>query len=139
MASAIKLPSARQAVVELDQERQVWVFTRQWFLFFQQMYDRVGGATGEDNNSIVTSNSEDAVSSETQAMLFTAEKALQQSPLPPDWIPPDQLSAQIDAVRDSSAEQVKSIEALEQMMANLLSQITELTKDVDGIRQGYLI
>ena len=139
MAAAIKLPSARQPVTEIDEERKVNVFTRQWFLFFQAMYDRVGGPTGEDNNSIIEANAEDAVASETQAMLFSAIDNAGQIPLPAEFIPTDVLAAENAELRALQTEQVKQIEALEIRVGTLRDQIAEIMKDMDGIRQAYIL
>lgn len=115
--SALKFPAARQPATELD-DRGFETFTRPWLLFFQQIYERVGGATGASSTDLNSSLFEDAGSGETNALLFAAEQALSQQP--PDALVAvvESLLAEVSAQRD---------------------QIAELQKDLDAIRQGTLI
>lgn len=41
--SASKLPSPRQNVVQTDPQSGVTMFTRPWFLFFQFIFQQIGG------------------------------------------------------------------------------------------------
>ena len=110
------------------------VISREWYLFFQGIFNRIGGATGESTTDIVASLFEDAGSSETNALLFTTEQALSQYPavhentvllegvsralaqLPPDTptVTVESLSAELSAVRDQVSELVKEIQSIRQ-------------------------
>lgn len=90
------------------------MFSREWYLFFQGMFNRIGGSTGESTSDIVASLFEDAGSSETNAVLFATEQALSQ--YPPIAVPVsiESLSAELSAVRDQVSELVKEIQSLRQ-------------------------
>lgn len=118
MSDALKFPAARQAATELDQNGNE-VFTRPWFLFFQQLYARVGGPNGASTSDNEASALEDAGSSETQQMIFTARQdAAQQPPIALLLQAVDDLTAELSAQRD---------------------QIAELTKELDSIKQGQML
>lgn len=115
--SAIKFPAERQPATMTD-DRGYETFTRPWLLFFQQLYERVGGATGSGTTGIEASLFEDAGTSEANASLFTAEQSFGQ-------LPPDAL--------------IQMVENLVAEVAAQRDQIAELQKDLDAIRQGTLI
>ena len=118
MSAAIKFPAARQAATEMD-ERGLETFTRPWFLFFQQIYERVGGATGASSGDLSASLFEDAGNAETNAMLFSVERSLfQQPPMAALQVAVETLTAEVASQRD---------------------QIAELQKDLDSVRQGTFI
>ena len=117
MSEAIKFPAARQPATELD-DRGFETFTRPWLLFFQQIYERVGGATGASSSDLSTSLFEDAGSGETNALLFSVEQALSQSP---------------------QSELLLVVESLASELAAQREQIAELTKELDSIKQGVLL
>ena len=117
MTAAIKFPAARQAATEMD-ERGLETFTRPWFLFFQQIYERVGGATGASSGDQSASLFEDAGNAETNAMLFSVERSLFQQPLAALQVAVETLTAEVASQRD---------------------QIAELQKDLDSVRQGTFI
>ena len=115
--SAIKFPAERQPATMTD-DRGYETFTRPWLLFFQQLYERVGGAVGSGIVGIEVSLFEDAGTSETNASLFAVEQTFGQTP--PDVLIQaiENLSAEVSAQRD---------------------QIAELQRDLDAIRQGTLV
>ena len=94
------------------------VITREWYLFLQGIFLRVGGATGASTSDLSASLFEDAGSSETNALLFSAEQASGQLPPGVSIQLVDQLLAELAALRD---------------------QVAELTKDLDAIRQGQML
>lgn len=117
MSEPIKFPSARQPVTLAD-ERGVVTFTRPWILFFQQVYERVGGPIAASTPDLAESLFEDAGSSETNAALFSIEQGFGQQP-------PQTL-----------------VEAVESLMAELATQrdtIAEMQKEIDGLKQGQMI
>lgn len=107
------------------------MISREWYLFFQGVFNRVGGADGSSTTDIVASLFEDAGSSETNAMLFGVEQDAGQMPLPyfpaPDVdLPPAYTpNAQIDNV-------LAELSALQ-------DRVAELVKELDSIKQGILI
>lgn len=92
--------------------------SREWYLFFQGVFNRIGGASGASSTDIVASLFEDAGSSETNAMLFELEQASGQHPSPEPLYVQDILLAEIAELRDT---------------------VAEMKKDLDAIRQGTLI
>jgi len=105
--------------------------TREWYLFFQGMFDRVGGATGASTTDIVASLFEDAGSSETNAMLFDLEQTVGQYPLP---FPPDQFQDIAPAT-----QQLTQIDNITAELSALQDRVAELVKELDSIKQGTLI
>jgi hypothetical protein len=94
------------------------MITREWYLFLQGIFNRVGGANGESTADIIASLFEDAGSSETNAMVFEVERALSQIPSPQPLTTTDILLAEISELR---------------------ATVAELKKDLDALRQGTLI
>lgn len=103
------------------------LISREWYLFFQGVFDRIGGATGASTSDLVASLFEDAGSSETNAMLFGVEQDTRQMPpdqqpalfidLPPAYAPDsqiDNITAELSALQDQVAELVKELDSLKQ-------------------------
>jgi len=113
MSESIKFPSIRQPVTMTD-DRGVETFTRPWFLFFQQIFERVGGTLGQSTSDLGASLFEDAGTSETNATIFSVEQSLSQ--LPPDSIYQlvENLTAELAAQRDILAEVQKELDAIKQ-------------------------
>jgi hypothetical protein len=109
MSDAIRFVPPRVQLVN----PQTGVISREWYLFFQGVFDRIGGATGPSLPDTYVSLFEDAGSSETNAALFVAEQALQQ--LPPSALAQiDQLYAELNGLRELVSELTKEVEALKQ-------------------------
>jgi hypothetical protein len=94
------------------------MISREWYLFFQGVFSRIGGANGASSTDIVASLFEDAGSSETNAMLFELDQAASQYAIPQPFTVEQVLQAEISELRDT---------------------VTEMKKDLDAIRQGTLI
>ncbi len=58
------------------------MITREWYLFFQGIFDRIGGATGPSIPDVDASLFEDAGTSETNASLFALADTLAQAAQP---------------------------------------------------------
>jgi hypothetical protein len=97
------------------------IFNRTWYLFFQSVFQRIGGATGPSATDLSASMFEDAGGSETNAVLFRSIQDAGQSQQP-------MIVMTADAWSDLALQ-----------VGSLQDQITELTKEVQGIRQGTLI
>lgn len=114
MTEALRFVPPRVALVD----PRTGMVSREWYLFFQGVFTRIGGANGESSTDIVASLFEDAGSSETNAMLFELDQTANQFPtlqlLPIEQV----LQAEISELRDT---------------------VAELKKDLDAIRQGTLI
>ena len=115
MAAALKFIPPR---VQLCDPRTGFI-SREWYLFFQGVFDRVGGATGESTTDLNTSMFEDAGIEELKAGLYRGMQDTSQTPpmlpaLPAD----DPLYALVLALQD---------------------QVSELTKEIEALRQGSLI
>lgn len=110
MTDPIKFIPPRVALLD----PRTGLISREWYLFFQGVFDRIGGATGSSTTDLATALFEDAGSSETNAMLFSAEQAAGQ--VPPNAAIPvvEQLQAELSELRDTVAELRKEIEALKQ-------------------------
>lgn len=103
------------------------LISREWYLFFQGIYIRAGGATGPSTTDVSGSLFEDAGSSETNAMLFSLEDELKQAPQsellntePADQSPKyeqytlDALTTELNGLRELVAELTKEVESLKQ-------------------------
>lgn len=90
------------------------VISREWYLFFQGVFNRIGGANGSSSTDIASSLFEDAGSSETNAMLFELEQSVSQAPI----------------------LQLLSMDAIQAEISELRDTVSELRKELDAIRQG---
>jgi hypothetical protein len=89
--------------------------TRAGVMFLQQVFDRVGGATGASTTDLAESLFEDAGSGETNATMFAIEQTLSQLPVVQPLTTLDQLQSELNVLREL---------------------VIELTKDVDGLKQA---
>lgn len=87
--------------------------SREWYLFFQGVFNRIGGTTGSSTTDIVASLFEDAGSSETNAMLFELEQSFNQTPLTVISTM-DTLTAELSTLQDRVAELVKELDSIKQ-------------------------
>lgn len=97
--SSTRLPAARQPVIEIDPESGVNSFTRPWFLFFQFLFQQIGGAgamTTTDLAQGVQSGTE-----ELRAMMDTVTQG-------------QDLRAEINGLRDKIAELEKTMADMQQ-------------------------
>lgn len=96
------------------------IISREWFLFFQGVFTRIGGATGTSTEDNAISAFEDAGSGETNAMLFSVEQALMQLPVSEQPLPSeiDQLRTELNGLRELVAEMAKDIQALKQAITS---------------------
>jgi hypothetical protein len=120
MSDPIKLPSARQPVTETDPQTQVTMFSRPWFLFFQLVYQRIGGSFGVPNEDlgIAPFNTPQGVS------FAQSGDDLAQAPAPADL----RLWADI----------AQALE-LRPVVGSLQEQVAELTKKINDLQQGTFI
>lgn len=88
--------------------------TREWYLFLQGVFIRIGGSDGASSTDLSTSLFEDAGNGEMYATLFTLDQAVNQVP-PYEPIPVyDQIMAELSELRDTVSELRKDLDALKQ-------------------------
>lgn len=90
------------------------LITREWYLFLQGVFNRIGGAGGPSTDDISGSLFEDAGSSETNALLFELGQSLGQAPSTLPHSVENQLQTEINELRDTIAELRKDIESMQQ-------------------------
>lgn len=118
--------------VQMVDERGI--ITREWYLFFQGVFDRIGGATGQSSTDLTQDMPDDAGLEETKALLFTGLDGLSQG------TPMAQTLG--EAINQDTPMAVLPQEALSTLIAELQAQrdlIAELTKMVQAIQQGTMI
>jgi hypothetical protein len=107
MTDPIKFMPPRVALTD----PRTGLISREWYLFFQGVYDRIGGANGASIPDVTASLFEDAGSGETNAMLFTVEDAVKQSPSYEHYVE-QTVAAELSGLRDQVAEMAKELDAL---------------------------
>ena len=126
MSEALRFVPPRVALVD----PRTGMIAREWYLFFQGLFIRVGGADGTGTSELEASLFEDAGSSETNAMLFELEQAVGQ--YPPTVMP--------DVFQDlAPLPQVTQIDNITAELSALQDRVTELVKELDSLKQGILI
>lgn len=114
MSEALRFVPPRVQLVD----PRTGMISREWYLFFQGVFNRVGGADGTGTTELEASLFEDAGSSETNAMLFALEQDTGQ-------VPPTQY---IDAVTALTTE-----------LSELQARMAELVKEIDALKQSVLL
>jgi hypothetical protein len=79
------------------------LITREWYLFLQGLFYRVGGSNGPSTPDISNSLFEDAGSGETNSMLFALEQDYGQRPLPETARSIEDLTAEVSSLREQLA------------------------------------
>lgn len=123
MSNALKFIPPR---VQLTDPR-TGLISREWYLFFQGLFERVGGADGPSTPDLSGSLFEDAGSGETNAMMFQLETDLKQAP---PYEPPP-----IEQDQSPRYEQYV-VEALTTELSGLRELVHELSKEVDALKQA---
>ena len=93
--------------------------TREWYLFLQGVFIRIGGSTGASIPDVAASMFEDAGTGETNALLFNVQQAVNQNPPYPDL--------------------QQAVDALENQVAQQRDAIAEVLKELQAIKQGTLV
>lgn len=107
------------------------MLSREWYLFLQGVFTRIGGADGTSTTDLEASLFEDAGSSETNVMLFDLEQTTGQQPQQSYF-----FAEQDTPPAHSSVQQMDNV--LSELSA-LQDRMAELVKEVDSIKQGTLI
>lgn len=159
MSEPIRLLPPR--IPPVDMVSGAW--NREWYLFFMQIYERVGGANAPSNTDLAIDLFEDAGSSELQAQLNSLCHAALQQPLfpslplpgddqtPPTVLPlpyddqtppsvccplPDDPHAELAAMRDQVAELTKTVDGALAGMNQMSAYVAELLKEIDALKQA---
>lgn len=126
MSETIKLPAARQPVTVEDPNTGVTTFSRPWFLFFQLVFQRLGGSTQTSVDDLTASATNVFGAEETKAQLYTLQDTESQR-------------AEIGDLREQVAELTKAVQDLQSSDASpaeLREQILEITKDIQALKQA---
>ena len=91
------------------------VISREWYLFFQGVFLRIGGADSPSIPDIIEAVEADYSVSPTNEAAFAVEQALGQFMLPQQASQADLIVAELSSLRD---------------------QVAELTKELNSIKQG---
>lgn len=97
--STTKLPAARQPVIEIDPESGVNSFTRPWFLFFQFLFQQIGGA-----GALTTTDLAQGVQSGTEELRAMMNSIAQSQ----------DMRSEINGLREKIAELEKMIGDIQQ-------------------------
>lgn len=101
-----------------DNGRPVFI-TREWLNYLAvQLFDRVGGTDGPSNNELVVSDDDDAGLEELKASVYRLAN---------------------DAGQTPPAELQQRVEFLETRLAELVSLVSEVSKEINDIKQGTLL
>lgn len=112
--------------------------TRDAVMFLTGIYNRIGGASGNGVTGLEIGMFEDAGSSETNSMLFTAEQAIAQTPSA------SETSALLSNIEQAFGQApvavlMAQVEALEAQIAEQRDRIAALTQEIQSINQGILL
>jgi hypothetical protein len=144
MTDPIRLPAPRVPIIDT----KTGFVSREWYMYFQQSYIRMGGADGPSTPDLATNLFEDAGSGEAVALLFTQGDEFGQLPpsvvlpadddqAPPDvpWPAENDPQNEVAALRAQVAELTKTVEGALSDINQLTSRIGELLKELDAINQ----
>lgn len=113
MSNAITLPSARQPVTEVDSAGRTY-FSRPWFLFFQTVFNRIGGADAPSIGDLDESLSQDDGNSETNATLYALQNEVRAAPPAVPAPAADLLTPELCGLREEIAFARQLIQDLQQ-------------------------
>lgn len=128
MTEALRFVPPRVALVD----PRTGMIAREWYLFFQGLFIRVGGADGMGTSELEASLFEDAGSSETNAMLFMLEQDTGQ-------VPPAQQSTPDPTLDQSPPRYLDAVDTLTTELSELQARVTELVKEIDALKQSVLL
>lgn len=92
------------------------VITMPWTKFFQQVFERIGGAEGQTNTELVQDAYADAGIEEMKAEFFKLIDESRSGPPPITQLQQDDQSARLEAIE---------------------AQMHALFKEIDALKQGY--
>lgn len=107
------VPASREPVTYVDKNGKT-AFTRPWFLFFQGLFDRVGGATGSGIDDISESLDDGDTDAQAAAAIYALQDEVRSQPFAQTPVAADSVNVEIAGLRDELAELRKTIEGLQQ-------------------------
>lgn len=128
MSEALRFVPPRVQLVD----PRTGMISREWYLFFQGVFNRVGGADGAGTSELEASLFEDAGSSETNAMLFTLEQDTGQDP-------PLQPGTSDPVLDQTPPRYLDAVDTLTTELSELQARMTELVKEIDALKQSVLL
>lgn len=99
-------------------DKRTGLMSREWYLFFQAMFLRIGGTNGQSNDDLLQGIPEELGAAELLGLQLTAQDAAAQGAAAVTTLPFEDLLGELRATRD---------------------QVAELTKRLDDIQQGTQI
>lgn len=98
---------------------QTGLMSRAWYMFFQSLFNRVGGTAGQSNDDILQGVPNELGSAELLALQSSAADAAGQVPPTIPDATFDDLLGELRQVRDQVAELAKSLQGLQQGTVSL--------------------
>ena len=114
MSNAIFFAPLRVPLID----ERTGLMAREWYLFFQAMFLRIGGTNGLSQDDLLQGIPEELGVAELLALQLTAQDGLAQAPPAAAAVTFDDVLGELRATRD---------------------QVAELTKRLDDIQQGTMI
>lgn len=102
------------------------LMSREWYLFFQGLYDRTGGAIAPSNDDLQQASSDTPGTSQVDAIQARMFQDILQAPLP-------------QLVSSSSGGSVVQEDTQQPTIGALMDLIAELQKQIQDLRQGVII
>lgn len=130
MSEALKFVPPRVAIID----SRTGLISREWYLFFQGVFDRIGGPLGEGNADLSASMFEDAGIEEIKAAVYNLAQVFGQDPPIPE--------AQTVALLDQSPSQQVLIETVQDLVGQvqeLRDQLAEVAKELQAIKQSTVL
>lgn len=125
--STISLLPPRVPIVDT----RTGVMSREWYAFFQRVFDRIGGVTGVSTTDLYVSQFADAGIEEMKHEIEGDRN--QFDSLPPQTQIPQDDSPVNDAVLQ---ELLQKQTELESRLVQMQDELAEVTKELNSIRQG---
>lgn len=90
------------------------LISREWYLFLQGIFIRIGGSQGQSSTDIVQDLADDAGVEEMKATVFANQDAINQLRAEALQATVDQLITEVQEQRDQITELQKSVQSLQQ-------------------------
>jgi hypothetical protein len=119
MSAALKFVPPRVAFVD----PRTGYITREWYLFLQGLFNRVGGSLGDSTTELSLAAFDDSGTEELEAMLYSASDGLWQSP-PQPAMPADEQAQMFPSFEPITPD------------PDPLADLAALRAEVDALRQA---
>jgi hypothetical protein len=112
--------------------------SRDWYMFFQQLYDRVGGATGPSTTELASDLLDDGGAAGLAAQIFTAVDEYRQQPSTPLPLIAGDQSNEVAGLREQVATLATQLNGAQSAICQLSSQVSVLLKELDALNQTII-